>query len=134
MRNSVRPTQVVVFSGLLLLSALFMAFMGMSAAGFYVPAVCLLLQAVLLWRGRAVKFFEGVMLANQLSGVVLILCLWLGSGLGEGFANLKLDVAGVMLLINLLCGGPLMSLLSLGILSALRFGAALPAWFSARAV
>lgn len=129
MSAAVRPTQATLFAATLLLSSLFMAFMGMSAMGYYVPAVCLLVQAVLLWRGRAFKFFEWVMLLNQISGLVLILMLWLGDGLGD----LKLDIAGAMLLINLLCGGPLMSLLSIAILGSLRLSKPLPAWFHARA-
>ena len=105
-----------------------MAYAGTMAAGYYVPAACLLLQAVLLWQGRAFKLFEWIMLLNQLSGLVLILVLWLGDGLGD----LKLDIAAVMLLLNLLCGGPLMSLMSIGILGLLRFNSPLPAWFQAR--
>ena len=66
---------------------------------------------------------------NQLSGLVLILMLWLGDGLGD----LKLDIAAAMLLLNLLCGGPLMSILSIGILGSLRVSKQLPAWFHARA-
>ena len=128
MTTSIRPAQAKLFAALLLVSSLFMAFMGMSAIGYYVPAVCLLVQAILLWQGRAFKFFEWVMLLNQISGLVLILMLWLGDGLGD----LKLDLAGVMMLINLLCGGPLMSLLSMAILSSLRLSTTLPAWFHAR--
>jgi hypothetical protein len=129
MTTSVRPAQVSVFALLLLLSSAFMAFMGTSAAGYYVPAVCLLVQSLLLWQGRAFKWFEWVMLLNQISGLVLILMLWLGDALGD----LKLDIAAAMLLLNLLCGGPLMSLLSIGILGSLRFKKSLPEWFQARA-
>ncbi|MDO8698724.1 MAG: hypothetical protein Q7J74_16670 [Pseudomonas sp.] len=129
MKSAIRPTQAALFATLLLASSIFMAFMGMSASGYFVPAVCLFLQAVLLWRGRAFKLFEWVMLLNQLSGLVLILMLWLGDGLGD----LKLDIAGAMLLLNLLTGGPLMSLLSIAILGSLRLSKPLPEWFQARA-
>lgn len=129
MTSSIRPTQATLFTALLLACSLVMAYAGTMAVGYYVPAACLLLQALLLWQGRAFKFFEWIMLLNQLSGLVLILVLWLGDALG----NLKLDIAAAMLLLNLLCGGPLMSLLSIGILGSLRFSKLLPAWFHARA-
>jgi hypothetical protein len=129
MTLSARPLQVTLYASLLLTSGFFMAFMGLSASGYFVPAACLLLQAVLLWRGCAFKFFEWVMLINQFTGLVLILMLWLGDGLGD----LKLDIAGVMLLLNLLCGGPLMSLLAIAILGSLRFSKPLPEWFQCRA-
>ena len=129
MTSSVRPTQAKVFTVLLLGCGLVMAYAGTMAAGYFVPAVCLLLQAALLWQGKAFKFFELIMLVNQLSGLVLILVLWLGDAMGD----LKLDIAAMMLLLNLLCGGPLMSLMSIGILGSLRFSKPLPAWFHARA-
>ena len=128
MTSSVRPTQATLFTALLLVSSLLMAYAGSMAVGYFVPAVCLLLQAVLLWQGKAFKLFEWVMLLNQLSGIVLILMLWLGDGLGD----LKLDIAAAMLLLNLLCGGPLMSILSIGILGSLRVSKQLPKWFLAR--
>lgn len=129
MTTSVRPLQATLYAPVLLASGFFMAFMGLSAGGYFVPAVCLLLQAVLLWRGRAFRLFEWIMLINQLSGLALILLLWLGDGLGE----LKLDLAGVMLLTNLLCGGPLMSVLAIAILASLRFSRQIPDWFRSRA-
>jgi hypothetical protein len=125
MTPSVRPLQATLYAALLLASGIFMAFMGLSASGYFAPAACLLLQAVLLWRGRAFKLFEWIMLINQLTGLVLILMLWLGDSLGD----LKLDVAGVMLLLNLLCGGPLMSVLAIAILGSLRFSKQIPDWF-----
>jgi hypothetical protein len=106
-----------------------MTFIGMAANAYYAAAACLLLQALLLWRGKAFRLFEWIMLINQISGLVLILVLWLGDGLGE----LKLNISGVMLLINLLCGGPLMSLLAIAILVSLRLDKSLPQWFQSRA-
>jgi hypothetical protein len=125
MNDSIRPRQATIFAGFLVASGIFMLWLGTMAAAYFVPGACLLVQAILLWRGRAFRYFEGVMLVNQVTGLVLILALWLGAGLGD----LKLDIAGVMLLVNLLCGGPLMSLLAIPLLGALRFGTALPGWF-----
>jgi len=127
MNDRQRPRQAAIYAGLLAASAAFMAWLGTMAGAYYAPAACLLLQAILLWRGRAFRFFEGIMLVNQVTGLVLILALWLGDGLG----NLKLDIAGVMLLANLLSGGPLMALLAIPLLGTLRFGTALPGWFRA---
>ncbi len=128
MRNQQRPKLVKVLCVLLLFSAVVMALLGWSASAYYVPAVCLLLQAILLWRGRGFGAFRWIMLLNQLSGLALILVLWLGSGLGD----LRLDLAGVMLLANLLSGGPLMAVLALAMLPSLHRGRRLFAWFHPR--
>jgi len=122
----VRPKTVQAYAVLLLLSAVFMALLGWSASAYYVPAACLLLQAVLLWSGRAYGLFKWILIVNQVAGLVLILVLWLGEGLG----SLKLDIAGVMLLLNLLCGGPLMAVWGGAMLPALRRGKRLFQWFN----
>ena len=43
-----RPAAVKAYAVLLLLSVVFMALLGWSASAYYVPAACLLLQAMLL--------------------------------------------------------------------------------------
>jgi hypothetical protein len=123
-----RPTAVTVYVVLLVLSAIFMALLGWSASAYYFPAACLLLQALLLWSGRGFGLFKWIVLVNQLSGLVLILVLWLGDGLG----STKLDVSGVALLVNLLCGGPLMAIWGGAMLPGLRRGNRLFHWFSAQ--
>jgi hypothetical protein len=125
-----RPTQVRVYSLLLVLSGVFMALLGWSASAYYVPAMCLGLLALLLWSGRGGATFKWVLVANQVAGLVLILALWLGDRIGLGHA--KLDVSGVALLVNLLCGGPLASILGGLMLPGLRSGRRLVSWFSAR--
>jgi hypothetical protein len=123
-----RPAAVKAYTVLLVLSAIFMAALGWSASAYYVPALCLLLQALLLWFGRGYRLFKWILLVNQVSGLLLILVLWLGDGLG----TTKLDIAGVMLLLHLLCGGPLMALWGGAILPALRRGKRLFQWFNAQ--
>jgi hypothetical protein len=123
-----RPAAVTAYTVLLVLSAIFMAALGWSASAYYVPALCLLLQALLLWFGRGYGLFKWILLMNQVSGLLLILVLWLGDGLG----TTKLDIAGVMLLLNLLCGGPLMAIWGGAILPALRRGKRLFQWFNAQ--
>jgi hypothetical protein len=123
-----RPAAVRAYTVLLVLSAIFMAALGWSASAYYVPALCLLLQAVLLWSGRGYGLFKWILLVNQVSGLLLILVLWLGDGLGAT----KLDIAGVMLLLNLLCGGPLLAIWGGAILPALRRGKRLFQWFNAQ--
>jgi len=125
-----RPTQVRVYSLLLVLSGVFMALLGWSASAYYVPAMCLGLLALLLWSGRGGATFKWVLVANQVAGLVLILALWLGDRIGLGHA--KLDVSGVALLVNLLCGGPLAAILGGLMLPGLRSGRRLFTWFSAR--
>ncbi len=125
-----RPTSVRVFSLLLLLAGVFMAMLGWSASAYYVPAICLGLLALLLWFGRAGGLFKWTLVLNQVAGLVLILTLWLGDRVGLGDA--KLDVAGVALLVNLLCGGPLASILGGLMLPGMRSGRRLFGWFGAR--
>ncbi|MFZ5670762.1 MAG: hypothetical protein ACOY4K_14830 [Pseudomonadota bacterium] len=120
-----RPLPVLAFTALLGLAALFMAYLGSMAAGYFAPALVLAALAGLLWTGRFRKIFEGVMIANQASGALLILVLWLGGGLGD----LKLDIAGVALLVNLAAGGPLLALISMPLLPLMRLKPDLPAWF-----
>lgn len=93
-----------------------MALLGWSASAYYVPALCLLLQGALLWRGKGYAVIKGTIALNQVSGLVLVLVLWLGGGLGAT----KLDISGVMLLLNLLCGGPLLTLFALPMLNSMR--------------
>jgi hypothetical protein len=128
--SGVRPMQVRVFSLLLALSGIFMALLGWSASAYYVPALCLGLLALLLWAGRGGALFKWVLVLNQVAGLVLILALWLGDRIGLGHA--KLDVSGVALLLNLLCGGPLAAVLGGLMLPGLRSGKRLFTWFNAR--
>jgi hypothetical protein len=119
------PTLVKASAALLVIGAALMALIGWSANAYFVPAICLLLQAALLWRARGYSLFKWILVINQLSGLALILVLWLGGGLGD----LKLDIAGVMLLVNLLAGGPLLSILAIALLPSLHRGRRLFAWF-----
>jgi hypothetical protein len=127
-RSGSRPAAVKASVGVLVASALVMAALGWSASAYYVPALCLLLQAVLLWSGRGFGLFRSILLVNLLSGLALVLVLWLGDGLGSR----KLDVSGAMLLVHLLCGGPLMAAWGGLLLPALRRGTSVFQWFNPR--
>jgi streptogramin lyase len=124
-RAGARPAIAGAHAMLLLLSAVFMALLGASASAYYVPAACLVFLAVLLWTGRVFALFQGIALANQASGLLLVLVLWLGGPLGER----KLDVAGALLLVHLLCGGPLLTIWTAPILPALLRGRCAFGWF-----
>jgi hypothetical protein len=125
-----RPASVRVFTLLLVASGIFMALLGRSASAYYVPAMCLALLAFLLWSGRAGGLFKWLLVLNQVAGLVLILVLWLGDRMGLG--HVKLDISGVALLVNLLCGGPLAAVLGALLLPGLRSGGRLFNWFGAR--
>jgi hypothetical protein len=127
-RSGSRPAAVKAMVGVLVASALVMAALGWSASAYYVPALCLLLQAALLWSGRGFGLFRSILLVNLLSGLALVLVLWLGDGLGSR----KLDVSGAMLLVHLLCGGPLMAAWGGLLLPALRRGTSVFQWFNPR--
>lgn len=129
MPTTARPPQVGVYVALLLASALCMALLGWSASAYCYPAACLVLQAALLWRGRGFALFKSITLLNQISGLVLVLVLWLGDGLGYA----KLDISAAMLLVNLACGGPLMSILAAPLMPALHRGKRLFQWFHPQA-
>lgn len=122
------PLLVGVWTILLLLSAALTGYFGLYAAGYFAPAACLFLQAVLLWSGRGKSAVVGIMALNQLSGLILILVLAFGDALGVR----KLDVSAAALLINLATGGPLMGLLSLPLLASLQFSRSGRNWFSLR--
>lgn len=124
MKIETRPTQAKVFTALLLASSIFMALLGMSASAYYVPGACLLLQAILMWKGTGLRLFKLILQLNQLTGLLLIVVLWLGDALHLP----KLDISGVMLLGNLLFGGPLMSILAIGLLASFHFSHTLPVW------
>ncbi|MBV8667177.1 MAG: hypothetical protein JO269_11910 [Burkholderiaceae bacterium] len=130
MNERIRPTQAAIYAALLTISAVVMIYMGTYASAYYAPSVCLLLEAVLLWCGIARKLFERVLQLNQLTGIVLILTLWLGDALHLP----KLDIAGVMLIGNMVSGGPLMAALAIPLLASFHFGKTLPDWFQSRGV
>ncbi|MFI4930118.1 MAG: carboxypeptidase regulatory-like domain-containing protein, partial [Burkholderiales bacterium] len=125
MNRPTRPPQATVYAVLFVVSAACMAAIGVSASAYFVPAICLLLAAWLVWSGRGLKGFNAILMLNQLTAVVLILVLWLGDGLGQA----KLNISGLALLGNLLTGGPLMGVLGLPLLVKLRFGKSLKDWF-----
>jgi hypothetical protein len=120
-----RPILVKAAGACLAAGAVFMALLGWSASAYFVPAACLLLQAILLWSGRGFRLFSSILVISQVSGLLLVLVLWLGDGLG----TTKLDIAGVMLLANLLCGGPLMAILGAALSPSLRRNGRLARWF-----
>lgn len=119
-----RPPQATVFFLLFAASAAFMAWLALDASAYFLPAIPLLACAVLLWRGRGLKWFKGLMVWNQLTAIVLVLDLWLGDMLHLP----KLTISAAMLGANLLLGGPLMGVLSILALGAMHFSAVLPAW------
>jgi hypothetical protein len=126
-----RPLQATIYSALLAGSGLFMMWLGTMASAYYVPGVCLLLLALLLWNGRAPKLFERLLTVNQATAILLLVVLL--TGIADALHLPKLDISGVLLLANLLTGGPLAGILAIPLLASLHFGKALRDWFDARA-
>lgn len=126
--DDIRPLTVEVFTALLGFCAILTCYAGLSAAGFLVPAACLLLEAALVWAGRAKRMLIGIVLANLVAGAGQDLVVALGDDLGRA----KLDIAGVLLLIHLLCGGPLAALLGMPLLAAFRWSKTFSSWFGRR--
>lgn len=127
METVTRPRIVIALAALFLVSALLTLYAGLSARGYLIPAGVLALESVLLWFGRFRPLFSGLLILSVLSGLVMVLVLAFGDGLG----HMKLNISGVALVINVLTGGPLMSVIGGPILSAMRHGTVLPGWFSA---
>ncbi|MBV8438872.1 MAG: hypothetical protein JOY95_15305 [Silvibacterium sp.] len=123
-----RPPQAVLFSALMVLAALFMTYLGTMAWAFHVTAVSLILAAALLWTGRAPKLFKAILLANQVSGLILVVDL----AAGDALHLPKLTISGAALIANILVGGPAMAILSAVILTTLHFGRDLKAWLGSR--
>ena len=119
-----RPASARLLAVLLLILALLIGYVGLSANGYLVPAVAALAMAALLWFGKARRLFKAVTLVNLVSGSLLVLVLAFGDFLGDR----KLDVSGVSLLVNLVTGGPAVALIALALLLGLRRGKPLHAW------
>lgn len=120
-----RPLIVDIFTALLGFAAVLTCFVGLSASGFLVPAATLLLLAVLVWVGRAKGLIIGILIACIVAGAGQDLVV----GLGDDLGRTKLDIAGVLLLIHLLCGGPLAAFIGLPLLAALKWSKSLSLWF-----
>lgn len=129
MTSPTRPRQATIFSLLFLASAAFMAWLAVDAYGYFLPTVCLLIEAALLWHGRAGQWFARLLTWNQITAIVLILDLWLGDMLHLP----KLSISAAMLAANLALGGPLMGILAIFALGSMHFSTTLPDWFQSRA-
>lgn len=126
-----RPALASLASALLAAGGLFMIWLGTMATAYYVPGLCLLLLAALLWSGRGLRTFKAVLLINQVSAVLLLVLLL--TGVADALHLPKLDLAGAMLLLNLLTGGPVAGVLSIPLLLSLHFRRTLPDWFGRHA-
>lgn len=130
MHHPPRPLPAKVGSVVFVASALFMIWLGTMARAYYVPGLCLLVLAALLWSGRGLAILEAVLLLNQLSAVLLLALLL--TGLAELLHLPKLDMAGIMLLLHLLTGGPLAAVIAIPLLLSLRRSRTLRGWFTWR--
>jgi hypothetical protein len=121
------PLQARIYSVLLAGSGLFMGWLGTMASAYYVPGACLLLLAFLLWKHRAPKLFERLLVVNQATAILLLVVLL--TGVADALHLPKLDISGVLLLANLATGGPLAGILAIPLLASLHFGETLRDWF-----
>ena len=125
MTTRIRPMQATIFSALFLLSAIIMLVLGVDAHAYYIPAIALLAEAALLWKGASLRWFKRLLELNQLTAIILILDLWLGDMLHLP----KLTISASMLAANLLLGGPLMGILAIAALASMHFSKTLSGWF-----
>ena len=125
MTTRIRPMQATIFSALFLLSAIIMLVLGVDAHAYYIPAIALLAEAALLWKGASLRWFKRLLELNQLTAIILILDLWLGDMLHLP----KLTISASMLAANLLLGGPLMGILAIAALASMHFSQTLSGWF-----
>ncbi len=125
------PLQATIYSVLLAGSGLFMGWLGTMASAYYVPGACLLLLAFLLWKRRAPKLFERLLMVNQVTAILLLVVLL--TGVAGALHLPKLDISGGLLLANLATGGPLAGILAIPLLASLHFGKTLRDWFGVAA-
>jgi hypothetical protein len=127
MSNRIRPLQVKVMSSLLLLAGILMIYLGFAANAYFISGAFLLLAAVLLWQGAGFRILKNLLLANQITAVLLIFFLFTGLA---GLLNLpRLTITGALMVINVLIGGPLLGILSIPLLTSMHFSRVLPDWF-----
>lgn len=126
MQKAIRPGAAKLLALSILILALLIGYVGLSAYGYLVPATVAIAMAALLWLGKAGRLFKVVTLVNLVSGMLLVLVLAGGDFLGDH----KLDVSGVSLLVNLLTGGPAVALVAPALLLGLRRGKSLDSWFN----
>jgi hypothetical protein len=126
MQTTKRPGSARLLTLILIVLALLVGYVGLSANGYLVPAAVALAMAALLWLGKAGGLFKAVTLINLVSGTLLVLVLAFGDVLGDR----KLDVSGISLLVNLLNGGPAVALVAPALLLGLRPGKPLHTWFN----
>ena len=125
-----RPKQATAIAALLLAAGAFTLWLGTMATAYYVPGAVLIGAAVLLWTGRAGAVLKALLLGNQLSAILMLLMLL--TPIAAWLHLPKLEIAGVMLLLHLATGGPLMSVLSIPLLGSMHFSRTLPDWFARR--
>jgi hypothetical protein len=132
MNSHQRPTQVSVFSALLLTSAVFAVYLGTMASAYYVMSAGLFFTAYSLWNAWNPKAFKVLVIINQLSGLVLILAIsW--RRLAQPDEDLTLSISGVALIVNVFFGGPFLGILGVPLLGLLNFGTILPSWMASGA-
>lgn len=125
--NGRRPPLAAGLAVAFAASAVAMALIGMSASAYYVPSAVLLGLAALQWFGAGLAWMRGVLWCNLGTGSVLIVVLAVGDALGLP----KLDIAGAMLVGNLLSGGPLGAVCAVPWLLIAARSQTMRAWFGA---
>ena len=131
MSGNARPFRVTLFSALLFLSAVFMAFLGTMASAYYLPAVCLLITAWCLIGARKPALFKAILVLNQVTAIVLIVSIAYRK-IVLPVEDITLSITALALVGNLALGGPLLGLLSIPLLLQLSFGQTLSTWFNTR--
>jgi len=127
MSNRIRPLQATVMSSLLLLASMLMIYLGVAANAYFISGALLLLEAALLWKGSGFRIFKNLLLANQITAILLLIFLFTDLA---GLLHLpKLDITGGLMVINVFIGGPLLGILSIPLLASMHFSRVLPDWF-----
>jgi hypothetical protein len=127
MNTRIRPLQVSVMAGLLLLAGMLMIYLGFAANAYFISGAVLLLAAALLWLGTGFKVFKNLLLANQITAILLLIFLF--TGLAGLLSLPKLTITGALMVINVFIGGPLLGILAIPILASMHFSRVLPDWF-----
>lgn len=131
MADSIRPTQVTVFSALLFGAAIFTLFLGTMASAYYLMSISLFISTYCLWTRWKPSVFKGFLLLNQLTAIILIVLIAYRK-IALPMEDVTLSISGLALIGNVLVGGPFLGILSIPLLTLLSRGKTLPAWLASR--
>lgn len=129
MRSQDRPIQVIVFSILLFISAIFMLYLGTMASAYSLMSITLFMAAYSLWNAWKSNILKIILILNQVSALALIILIAYRK-IALPIEEVTLDLSGLALVINIIVGGPFMGILSGILLTMMKDGKPITVWLN----